>query len=102
MGTGYDMSSNNYDGVPVGVVSADTASPLFGGVMRFGSSATLSGSGKSWAGGSLVSPNVLSSGVQDWSMMLYISADDWTGKRCVVMIPGTGEGSAVPKAQPHA
>lgn len=95
----YDISSNNNDCFILGDVSNLNLGGLFGGVAYIGSRTLLSGGGQSYSGGALVVPNVFARGVLDWSIIFYVQGQVWEGKRCLLILPGSGAGSRANRLQ---
>jgi hypothetical protein len=95
----YDMSSNNNDCFILGDVNNLNLGGIFGGVAYIGPRALLSGGGQSYSGGALVVPNVFVRGMLDWSIILYVQGQNWEGKRCLLVLPGSGAGSQANRRQ---
>ena len=95
----YDMSSNNNDCFILGDVTNLNAGGVFGGAAYIGPRALLSGGGQSFSGGALVVPNVFVRGMLDWSIIFYVQGQDWEGKRCLLILPGSGAGSEANRRQ---
>jgi hypothetical protein len=93
------MSSNNNDCFILGDVNNLNLGGIFGGVAYIGPRALLSGGGQSYSGGALVVPNVFVRGMLDWSIILYVQGQNWEGKRCLLVLPGSGAGSQANRRQ---
>jgi hypothetical protein len=95
----YDISSNNNDCFILGDVSSLYLGGMFGGVAYIGPRTLLSGGGQSYSGGALVVPNVFARGMLDWSIIFYVQGQNWEGKRCLLILPGSGAGSQANRHQ---